>query len=127
MILHSPPAVRATLATELDAARQTFADGGDGWGNLERAHVLSQPWAIDHIRVHAVMFRRGWIDRDRVEVTGQLLRLLVAGPGSMLKRYPIGNTGRSRAPINTPAPIGDDDIAQLLRSADQPTELDQGR
>ena len=43
--------------------------------------------------------------RDRHEITGQLLRLLVAGPGSALGRYPLGNTGGADVSAVTPMPI----------------------
>jgi hypothetical protein len=43
--------------------------------------------------------------RDRREVIGQLIRLLVAGPGSILGRYPLGNTGGADVSAVTPMPI----------------------
>jgi hypothetical protein len=43
--------------------------------------------------------------RDRRELTGQLTRLLVAGPGSVLRRYPVGNTGGANVSAVTPMPI----------------------
>ena len=43
--------------------------------------------------------------RDRREVTGQLLRLLVAGPGSAIGRYPLGNTGGANVSAVEPMPI----------------------
>ncbi len=67
----APTPMRSTLANELAAARQAFGRGHDGWRHLERAHVLSQPWAFDHVRVHAAMLRRGWHERDRVLPTSQ--------------------------------------------------------
>ena len=45
----------------------------DPWSHLERAHILSQPWAWPHTRVHAVMLRQAVRDRDVREVMGQLL------------------------------------------------------
>jgi hypothetical protein len=43
--------------------------------------------------------------RDRHEIAGQLVRLLVAGPGSALGRYPKGNTGGANVSAVTPMPI----------------------
>ena len=40
------------------------------------------------------MLRLAMRTRNRREVTGQLLRLVVAGPGSASGRHPKGNTGR---------------------------------
>jgi hypothetical protein len=54
--------------------------------------------------------------RDVREVWGQLLRLAVAGPGSLTGRYPVGNTGRARVPATQPMPIRED-LADLLRGA----------
>jgi hypothetical protein len=41
------------------------------WSLLEDAHVLSQPWAWPHTRVHAAMVVVGWKMRDIVEQLGQ--------------------------------------------------------
>jgi hypothetical protein len=119
-----PQPVRRRLRIELDrAARERRGGGFDrAWSSLEDAHVLSQPWALDHVSVHATMIRRAWHEHDRVEIRGQLIRLLVAGPGSFLTRYPVGNTGRARVPATTPMPITDDDIVDMLGAAGQPTQ-----
>ena len=42
---------------------------------------------------------------DARELVGQFVRLVVAGVGSLLGRYPVGNTGRARVPIAEPMPI----------------------
>jgi hypothetical protein len=120
MKLRPPTPMRSTLADELAAARHAFDSGGNGWRHLERAHVLSQPWALDHVRVHAAMLRRAWHERDGIELRGQLLRLVVAGPGSLVNRYPVGNNGRARVSATAPMPIGDDDVRAALIAAGQP-------
>lgn len=121
MKLRAPAPMRSTLADELAAAGESFNGGGDGWRHLERAHVLSQPWAWDHVRVHVAMLRRARHERDRVEVRGQLLRLVVAGPGSLVNRYPIGNSGRARVSATLPMAITDSDVRAALIAAGQPT------
>ena len=40
--------------------------------------------------------------RERREVLGQLVRLVLAGPGSLTRRYPVGNTRGAFAPMPTP-------------------------
>lgn len=75
------------------------------WQLLEDAHVLSQPLAFTHVRVHMTMLRLGVRTRDRREVVGQLVRLIVAAPGSWSRKYPIGNTGRADVPATRPMPI----------------------
>ena len=86
------------------------------WAALERAHILSQPWPIPHVRSHAGMIRLAIHQRDRRELLGQALRIVVAGPASAVGKYPAGNTGRARVPATLPMPITDD-LAQLLEGA----------
>lgn len=107
-----PPHIKAAFRTELDAARNA-ASSEAFWTAAERAHVLSQPWPWPHTWAHAVMLGRALRERDRVEVVGQVIRLLVAGPGSAIGRYPEGNTGRSRVPLTQTMPVPAD-LAALL-------------
>lgn len=65
------------------------------------------------------MLSLGWSQRNRGEVVGQIGRLIVAGPGSALGRYPVGNTGRANVSAFRPMPIRDD-LASLLNDADKP-------
>ena len=90
-------------------------DVAEAWSLLEDSHVLSQPWASAHVRIHLAMLRLGWRTRDRREVLGQLARLIVAAPGSWSKRYPVGNTGRARVPAMLSMPIRDD-LRELLEA-----------
>jgi hypothetical protein len=102
-------------ANERAAARQARADDeADGETNhLERAHVVSQPIALLHIRTHVAMLRKAIRHRDGREIAGQLVRLLVAGPGSALGRYPLGNTGGANVNAMRPMPIPADLQAAL--------------
>ncbi len=105
---------------EAKAARRR-GDWARCWQLLEDAHVLSQPWAWPHVRVHTAMLATGLHARDMAEVGGQILRLLVGGPASALGRYPVGNTGRARIPATRPMPIRPE-LAELLeRSARRTT------
>lgn len=88
------------------------------WQLLEDAHILSQPWAWPHTRVHAAMLATGWQSRDRQEVLGQTLRLLVGGPASAVGRYPTGNTGRARVPATQRMSVRPD-LAEMLQRAGQ--------
>jgi hypothetical protein len=104
-------AVRAALSSawsrERVAARRAaeLGDRASEWRHLERAHIVSQPLALLHMRTHAVMFRVGFRRRDRREVVGQLVRLLLAGPGSWTGRYPVGNTGGADVSAFVPMPV----------------------
>lgn len=73
---------------------------------LEEAYVLSQP------RGGRRPTSRGWTftcghahGQDLTEVSGQVRRVLVAGPGSVSGRYPVGNSGRARVPATEPMPV----------------------
>lgn len=105
----------ADLVSAGDHARASDHDAA--WALLEEAHVLSQPWAWPHVKVHAAMLTLGWRTRDRREVTGQLLRIVVAGPGSLTGRYPEGNTGRASVPATRPMPVPDE-LRILLELSD---------
>jgi hypothetical protein len=101
---------RSELRLALDAARSARRDGDieSAWHHLERAHILSQPWALAHVRVHAVMLSTAVEGRDVRETFGQVVRLVVAGPGSLSGRFPEGNSGRSRVSMFAPMPIPSD-------------------
>ncbi len=83
-------------------------DAGAEWNHLERAHILSQPMAGPHVRTHLAMIGSALRRRDRREVLGQLFRLVVAGPGSLTGKYPVGNTGGANVSAFAPMPIPDD-------------------
>ena len=106
----SKSALVAAWSNERDAARaaRELGDRACEWRHLERAHILSQPKALLHLRTHVAMLGAGIRRHDRREVIGQLLRLVVAGPGSLTGRYPIGNTGGADVNALTPMPIPDD-------------------
>ena len=104
------PELTRAWAGEREAARaaRRRGDGTAEWTHLERAHILSQPLALPHVRTHGAMLGYGIRHRDGREVLGQLVRLLVAGPGSLTGRYPVGNTGGARVSALKPMPIPDD-------------------
>jgi hypothetical protein len=99
-------------------ASRARGDWSRCWQLLEDAHVLSQPWAWLHTRVHSAMLAAGWRARDKKEVFGQALRLFAGGPASAVGKYPTGNTGRSRVPATQPMPVRPD-LAEMLRRAGQ--------
>jgi hypothetical protein len=106
---------RETLAARAARRRK---DSALVWHHLERAHILSQPSARHHTRIHALMIVTALWITDVRELAGQVLRILVAGIGSLLGRYPVGNTGRARVPINQPMPIPVD-LQQILDEVEQ--------
>jgi hypothetical protein len=112
-------AIRLAWATERASARQARTQGetSSEWHHLERAHIISQPLAAIHVRTHLAMLGFGLRRRDRREITGQLVRLLVAGPGSAVGRYPLGNTGGANVNALTPMAIPAD-LLPLLAGAE---------
>ena len=114
--------IRTRLQQNLIESRQArkSKDFDCCWALLEDAHVLSQPWARLHVRVHGSMFVAAMVQRDVREVRGQLSRIAVAGPGSLSGRYPTGNTGRARVPATQPMPIAGE-LAEVLQRAGQRT------
>jgi hypothetical protein len=93
--------------TAARSARQR-TDADNEWRHLERAHLLSQPMAVAHVRTHLAMLGYGVRHRDRREIVGQLVRLVVAAPGTWTGRYPVGNTGGANVSALEPMPIPPD-------------------
>jgi Protein of unknown function (DUF3703) len=114
-ITGAPTALAVAWSGERAAARaaRKMGDPAAEWRHLERAHILSQPNSGLHVRTHLAMLRAGIRRHDTREIVGQLLRLVVAGPGSLTGRYPVGNTGGADVNALTPMPIPDDLVAFL--------------
>ena len=112
------PKLRQHFEHELRQAQEaeTRGDLTSAWRSLERAHILSQAHAGPHIRVHCAMITFAWRRRNPRELLGQIPRLLLAGPGSLLGRAPLGNTGGANVGISTPMPIPED-LQALLRDS----------
>jgi hypothetical protein len=54
------------------------------------------------------MLGYGVRQRSSREILGQVMRLLVAAPGTWSGRYPVGNTGGARVSALLPMPVPDD-------------------
>jgi hypothetical protein len=100
-------ALRRAWSDERAAARSSRnrRDLAEEWNHLERAHILSQPMALPHVRTHLAMLGYALRRHDRAEVLGQVFRLMVAAPGSWTGRYPVGNTGGADVSAVLPMPI----------------------
>lgn len=109
------PDLRALVDDELAVYRQTLADGdvAGAWVALERAHILGQMDWRQHCRVHLLMLSLGLATGDWLEIRGQLFRLLLAAPGSITRKAPLGNSGRSNISAFLPQPIAPDLAAKL--------------
>lgn len=104
--------VRRLYAQEMSAAKHA-ATVHDRWRHLERAHIVSQPYPWLHTRNHVAMLELALRQRDRREALAQVVRIVVAAPGSLSGRYPEGNTGRRAAGLMTPMPVPPDLAAAL--------------
>lgn len=109
---------RELYFVEMTAARVALTVA-DGWQHLERAHILSQRYPVLHVRHHAAMLGCALRGGDRREALGQVLRIVVAAPGSVTGRYPEGNTGRTSAGLRTPMPIPADLAAALGENSER--------
>lgn len=100
-----------------ELARAKAAGASDAaWRHLERAHILSQSRAWLHTRVHLAMLSRALREMDGRELVGQLLRVALAAPSSLLGLAPLGNDGRAATPARASRPISPD-LAELLARA----------
>jgi hypothetical protein len=108
--VHDNGRLREAWSREMGAARTARAnnDSQNEWKHLERAHILSQPLAGEHVRTHTEMFGAAIRRRDAREIFGQAFRLIVAGPGSLTGRYPVGNTGGANVNAFTPMTVPED-------------------
>ena len=104
------PELQAAFAAELRLASEHDGRGdhAGAWHHLERAHVLSQAHAGPHVWAHVRMLTHAWRQRNRREIAGQLVRILVAAPGTWLGRAPLGNTGGANVGLLTPMPLPED-------------------
>jgi hypothetical protein len=83
------------IETEMGAYRAARSSGDveRAWQVLARVHILSQAQFWPHIQSHVEMLRFAIARRDRREILGQLVRLILAPLGNITGRLPIGNTG----------------------------------
>lgn len=120
----SSDVLRTEVTSRIMSARTALGlgDSTRAWQLLEQAHVLSQPLAWPHIKVHGAMLHVAVVTRDLREFAGQVARIMLAGPGSLAGRYPVGNSGRARVSAFTPNAI-DTELQAIL---DQAAGADRG-
>lgn len=71
------------------------------WILLEEAHIFAQPDPSTHFYVHWQMLIVAFKSKDKREIWGQVIRLVLSAPSSVFRSYPIGNTGRSSVGLFT--------------------------
>lgn len=95
-----PSGLIPSYQEELKTYRSLFEqqDLHHAWRHLERAHILGQPWAVEHTHVHWLMLKFGISIKSWREIIGQIPRLLVGGVKSFVGKIPVGNTGGANVP-----------------------------
>lgn len=95
-----PEALRPFYRDELLLAKNEFDKRHfqQSWRHLERAHILGQPYPIEHTAVHWKMLKFGVKIKNWKEVIGQIPRLLFGGVKSFVGKIPVGNTGGANVP-----------------------------
>jgi len=113
-----PNALKPFYQIELATYREYLLKGNlpCAWRHLERAHILGQPYPIEHTMVHFKMLQFGITTRNMKEILGQLPRLLVGGIKSWAGMIPVGNTGGSNVTAWKPMPIPND-LEAIIRQA----------
>lgn len=98
---------RRLFAAAMSEGRQARREGrlDEAFRSFERAHVIGQFWIGPHLASHWEMLRIGWLRYDVREIVGQLLRLALVVPGTLLGRLPEGNTGGANVSAFQPMPI----------------------
>jgi|TARA_R110002096_G_scaffold316080_2_gene510550 hypothetical protein len=106
--------LKPSYIAELEATRRAEGAGDfqTAFTHLERAHILSQKYALAHAATHLRMLRLGWRTRDVREVLGQLTRTIAALVFSRIW-VPVGNTGRANVSAFAPMPVPED-LAEIL-------------
>jgi hypothetical protein len=108
--------LRRAYELELDASRAAIraGDAETAFHHLERAHILTQRYTLQHVYVHWLMLRLGASTGAWREVVGQATRMFAAALFSRIW-VPIGNTGRAHVSAVKPMPIPEDLRALLAR------------
>jgi hypothetical protein len=78
------------------------------WRHLERAHIIGQPYPLQHTSVYWQMLKLGFTIKSAKEILGQLPRLAIGGVKFFVGRIPVGNTGGADVPALKPMPIPED-------------------
>ena len=95
-----PVGLKIYYRLELESYRSEMSKANlqQAWRQLERAHIIGQPWFVQHTCVHWLMLRFGIKIKNKKEILGQLPRLLVGGIKSFVGKIPTGNTGGANVP-----------------------------
>lgn len=101
---------------EIEASDHAFNNGqyAASWKHLERAHIIGQPYPIQHTLAHWKMLCFAFNTKRKEEIIGQLPRLIFGGIKSFVGTIPVGNTGGANVHPLKPMQIPDD-LAEIIR------------
>jgi Protein of unknown function (DUF3703) len=91
--------LKAFIDNELIAYNNAFNNRNYdlAFGHLERIHIVSQPFPIEHTMVHLRMLSFAIRTFRPIEIAVQLLYSLFSFKFSLLNIFPQGNTGGANA------------------------------
>ncbi len=95
-----PEGLKVNYRKELEIYRREMSNANLqlAWRQLERVHIIGQPWFVQHTYAHWLMLRFGIKIKSKKEILGQLPRLLLGGIKSFVGKIPTGNTGGVNVP-----------------------------
>jgi len=113
-----PEGLKPVYRQELLRAKSDFDKKyyQQSWRHLERAHILAQPYPVEHTKVHWKMLCFGIAIKNVKEILGQIPRLLFGGIKSFVGKVPVGNTGGANVPPFLPMEIPKDLLDIINRS-----------
>ncbi|MEO6253428.1 MAG: DUF3703 domain-containing protein [Ferruginibacter sp.] len=119
-----PKALEPFYKEELLQAKNEFDKKHypQSWRHLERAHILCQPYPVEHTAVHWKMLGFGIKIKNGKEIIGQIPRLLFGGVKSFVGKIPVGNTGGVNVPPLQPMEIPDD-LATIINKSNKAIAL----
>ncbi len=92
-----PVGLKVVFDKEIQESKLLFLknDLVSAWKKLERAHIIGQPWAVEHTVSHWKMLLFAFKIKNTKEIIGQLPRLYIGGIKSFVGEIPTGNSGGS--------------------------------
>lgn len=93
-----PELLKVYYKNELSLYQQALEQAKikDAWHHLERAHIIGQRYPYQHTETHGHMLFLGLKSGDFKEVVGQMIRLMLGAPFSIINKIPVGNVGSTR-------------------------------
>lgn len=109
--------IKEFIKGELVEYNNAFASRNykQAFNHLERIHIVSQPYAIEHTITHLRMLRFALQTFKPLEIIVQVLYSLLGGILSLIGFVPIGNTGGANA-ISKGAMEIPNDLKQIMNT-----------